>query len=192
MAGLGALPGAWLAFIKYSRALWKTSRGPARRREGGHSNRRTSSANPPPPLLFLSPYSYAPVSFSQTQVLTVNICLISLFKSPLSLLVSHPLCILCLPRFTQHPIAEVQPELPCFQMTQQHWVYIRELRFLFHMSMYYEAKPTLYYWPDKGFLLFSTSTAQKANCFWIFCFLMITTFQSSNKLFIFMVWKLQN
>lgn len=88
-------------------------------------------------LLFLSPDSYAPVSFSPTQALPVNICLISLFKSPFSLLVSHPRFIHPLPQLSQHPIAEVQPELPCFQMTQQHRVYLRERRShrLFHMPL---------------------------------------------------------
>lgn len=100
IAGLEALPGACLAFIKYSRVLWKTSRGPARRGEGGHSNRRTSSASPLC-LLCLSPYSYAPVSFSTTQALTVNICLISLLKSPLfpSWFLILP-CILFLPHLS--------------------------------------------------------------------------------------------
>lgn len=121
------------------------------REEGGHSNRRTRSANTPRPLclFFLSPYSYAPVSASPTPALSVNICLVPFFKSPsfplgfslnsLSLFLISP----------KHPLTEVQPEPPCFQMTQQQSLYRANVftHRLFHMSLYYEAKRTLYHWP---------------------------------------------
>lgn len=100
---LAALPAAWLAFIKCSRALWKSSRGAARGGEGRCRGATEGPAllNPTPDHLrlpFLSPYSCAPVS------LLIHCQHFKHFPSWFS----PPLC----SPFSKHPPTELWPQLP--------------------------------------------------------------------------------